>query len=242
MDGKLTDMQSQTQMADGNNKMAGGVIKQFPGMDSNENLFREDAYNKSKYFPFAGKKYNMLKMMAIAVMFMIAWILFFALLPMWTDINANWSFLLSMSGIIPLFAYIIYNQCVVLTKGLQCYIKDEDGSFYLVKITRAASTTIEAIEEVPDKLELVGQDLQVAQDKYYAFNCVQNFKKGNKAWNWFSGGEYRVKRLGSLKLNKEGRKKSTFISTVNGHSRRIKIDNGYKGIVAECDCNPLTSL
>jgi len=230
------DKEAQTQAPDVKGTMSGGV-KRLPGMDSNENLYNEDAYSKSKYFPFAGKKYNMLTTMLIAFVFMIAWAVFFALLPMWTDANEGLSVLLAISGIIPLFAYIIYSQCFVLTKGLKCYIKDEDGIFYLVKITRAASTPVYSIEEVPDKLDLVGQDIQVAQDKYYAFNCVQNFKKGNKAWNWFSGGEYRVKPLGSLKLEKGGRKKSTFIRTVNGNSRKIKIDNGYMGLTGECDVN-----
>lgn len=235
MNGKPSGKQDQTQIPDGKGAVSGGVIKQFPGMDANENLYNEDTYNKSRYFPFAGKKSNMLATMLIAFVFMIAWAVFFALLPMWTDISFNWSFLLVMSGFIPLFAYIIYMQCFVLTKELKCYIKDEEGLFYLVKITRAASTPIYTVDEVPYKLDLVGQDFEVAQDKYYAFNCVKNFNKGNKAWNWWSGGEYRVKPLGSLKLDKEGKKKSTFISTVNGHSRKITIDNGYKGIGAECD-------
>lgn len=173
--------------------------------------------------------------MVIAFVFIIAWAVFFSLLPMWTDVNEGWSFLLAMSGCIPLFAYIIYRQGFVLTKGLKSYFKDEDGIFYLIKITRAASTPTYTIDEVPDKLKLIEADRDVAQDKYYAFNCVQNFKKGNKAWNWFSGGEYRVKVLGSLKLDKAGRKKSTFIRTVNGRSRKIKIDNGYTGIAAECN-------
>jgi hypothetical protein len=156
---------------------------------------------------------------------------------MWTDIDSNMSFLLAMSGIIPLFAYIIYMQCFVLTKELKCYIKDEGGIFYLVKITRAASTPTYTVYEVPYKLDLVGQDLEVAQNKYYAFNCVQNFKKGNKAWNWWSGGEYRVKLLGRLKLDKAGKTKSTFICTLNGRSKKINIDNGYMGLTGECDVN-----
>lgn len=232
----------ETQFPEGKDTLYGGVIKHFPGMDTNDDYYHAESYNKSKFYKYDAKKYNLLRTFIIGGAFIIGWSLLIFLLALWIDIDSNMFFLLAMSGMIPLFAFIIYAQCFVLTKELKNYLKDEEGLFYLIKITRAASTPtvsnmdlLDKVNVIQDKYKVIQEDRDVAQDKYYAFNCVQNFKKGNRAWNWWSGGEYRVKLLGSLKLDKVGRKKSTFVSTVNGRSRKIKIDNGYIGLAEECD-------
>lgn len=140
--------------------------------------------------------------------------------------------------IIAFFAWIVKWLQFDTLREASLYFQDETGYFYQVSISAAASMNVggvplsfgddddrwEKFERIAaSKHEQLKLDKQAAHDKAVAYDCVKQYKKGVREWDFWNGGIYKVVPLGHLMLVKKGIRKNYYLSDTGKRKKYISI-------------------
>lgn len=131
------------------------------------------------------------------------------------------------------------------------YFRDETGFFYHIKITAAASMNVggvplsfgddddrwEEFERIAFcKREQLELDKKAAQNKAVAYDCVKQYKRGVREWDFWNGGSYKVTPLGQLHFIRPGLRKNHYLCDTGKRKKHVAIfkffhvlEEGYGG-------------
>lgn len=147
-------------------------------------------------------------------------------------------------GMISMFVLVLYERQYLVMKALKQYFRDEEGVFWSITLTEAASIAVPPsidgsilsyrwqMKALDRKANLLSVELSEAKSSRNAYMYVKRAKQGIKDWNWFDGGPAKVRCFNELTLVKEGRKKSkyTYLNK-RGKVKKITIPNEYGGLM-----------
>lgn len=141
-------------------------------------------------------------------------------------------------GLIMMFVLVIYNRQHLVMKALKQFFRDEEGVFWSVALTGAASVVISNLpdrkmkEAIIQRGRLLSNEQREAKSSRSAYIYVKRAKNGIKDWNWFDGGPAKVRCFNGLKLVKEGSKRSQYTYfNKKGKVKKITITNEYEGLI-----------
>lgn len=117
---------------------------------------------------------------------------------------------------------------------LTVYFSDENGFIFKVTLTKGASVagSLNYTDErgVESKSAQVMLDMENTRNKAMIFSYVERYKRGIKDWNFWTGGEAKVKALPDLRLERSGKRKDDY-SYIHGSDRKnIRISGNYRGL------------
>lgn len=155
-----------------------------------------------------------------------------------------WPILGLVIGMVILFVTVLYNRQYLVMKALKQYFRDENGVFWSITLTGAASIAAPApieetissyrrqMETLERKANLLSAELVAAKSSRNAYMYVKRAKQGIKDWNWFDGGPAKVRCFNGLTLVREGKRKSQYTYyNKRGKLKKITIPNEYDGLM-----------
>ena len=206
-------------------------------------LSKEDWQNlqSCRSFPYQGKKVaSPLWVFGVVMAAILAAVVLLIFVPLFGRGNITLTAVFCVLLLTFVLGYPVKVLQIDAMKALTQYFRDEKGDFYKVQFTNVGSEHIqvevpESVMELPESMkeaqealqerdDILEQSYAEARSKALAYYYVKRFQKGKRDWNWFSGGEAKVRLLG--RLTPLG--KNRYLAVTDARTKRITIPKEYE--------------